>query len=491
LAGWRLTDHGDISIPLRGVLPAGVFYLLERTDDQTVSDVPAQQIYTGGLSNSGESLALTDSTGATIDTANRAGGAWPGGSAATRGSMERRGPDDVPADWGTASVAGFAHDAAGHPIIGTPGGPNSATPPTLTPSPQPTPIAPGSVWINEVAWAGTAASANDEWIELHNPGSSALDLTGWRLSDTGDISVRLAGSIQPYGFFLLERTDDTTISDIAADQIYSGGLSNGGEVITLIDPSGSVVDTANSDGGFWPAGDESAHASMERRGAADIRGNWSSFTGYFGAGRDAAGGRVAGSPRSPNSFLFPTPTPTWIPGRLVINEVLPRARYDWEGAGGVTSGDEYIELVNVGPGPVRLGGWTLDDRALGGSRPYTLPNVTLSPGGFAVFFRTHSHIALNDPGDSVRLASPDGRLIDKIVYLRGSAVNLAYGRWPDASNHFSYCLWPTPGAPNELFWECLPPPPLLRRLPQPEWLDCHQVAVRGAFRHSNRLRVRC
>lgn len=481
LTGWRLTDHADISILLRGVLPAGTFYLLERTDDRTVSDVPAQQIYTGSLSNSGESLTLTDSTGATIDTANRSGGTWPGGSASTRASMERRGPDDVPAHWGTASLPGFAHDAAGHPIVGTPGGPNSVLPPTLTPSPQPTPIAPGSLWINEVAWPGTAASSSDEWIELHNPGSSSLDLTGWRLSDSGDISIRLAGSIQPFGFFLLERTDDTTISDIAADQIYSGGLSNVGEILTLTDPSGSVVDTANSDGGSWPAGGETLHQSMERRGAADIPGNWSTFTGYFGAGRDAAGGRVAGSPRNPNSFLFPTPSPTWIPGRLVINEVLPRARYDWEGAGGVNSGDEFIELMNVGPGSVRLGGWTLDDFVVGGSRPYTLPNITVSPGGYAVFFRTRSHIALNDPGDSIRLAAPDGQLIDKVVYIRGSVVNLAYGRSPDASNHFSYCLWPTPGKPNELFHECRPAIPPVPRLFPPETLDCHMLARGGPW----------
>ncbi|RLE36850.1 hypothetical protein DRJ23_06755, partial [Candidatus Acetothermia bacterium] len=39
----------------------------------------------------------------------------------------------------------------------------------------------GKVIINEVAWAGTAASPEDEWIELRNLGTVPVDLTGWTL----------------------------------------------------------------------------------------------------------------------------------------------------------------------------------------------------------------------------------------------------------------------------------------------------------------------
>jgi len=37
--------------------------------------------------------------------------------------------------------------------------------------------------INEVAWMGTSASANDEWIELKNISGGEIDLTGWQLID--------------------------------------------------------------------------------------------------------------------------------------------------------------------------------------------------------------------------------------------------------------------------------------------------------------------
>ena len=132
--------------------------------------------------------------------------------------------------------------------------------------------------INEVAWAGTSASSSDEWIELLNMGSTPIDLTGWTLTDDGDINIRLAGVIAPRSYFLLERTDETTIADIDADLIYTGNLSNSGETLRLLDPSGALIDSANLRGGGWPAGEAASRASMERRGGDDQPGNWATFT---------------------------------------------------------------------------------------------------------------------------------------------------------------------------------------------------------------------
>ena len=42
-------------------------------------------------------------------------------------------------------------------------------------------LASSNIIINEVAWMGTTASANSEWIELYNPSNSEVDLTGWTL----------------------------------------------------------------------------------------------------------------------------------------------------------------------------------------------------------------------------------------------------------------------------------------------------------------------
>ncbi|MBK8617018.1 MAG: hypothetical protein IPN96_07865 [Anaerolineales bacterium] len=47
----------------------------------------------------------------------------------------------------------------------------------------------------------------------------------------------------------LKADDDTTISDIPADQIYSGSLNNSGETLTLRDNSTNIIDTANNNSG--------------------------------------------------------------------------------------------------------------------------------------------------------------------------------------------------------------------------------------------------
>jgi hypothetical protein len=467
LTGWRLTDGGDIDVTLGGLLPPYGYYLLERTDDDTVSDIPADRIYTGGLNNGGETLWLRDPTGVLIDSANADGGGWPAGSSAPRASMQRIGGADLPGNWMTfLGAGGNGHDAEGNPIAGTPRAANSWALPTATPSPPPSPFPPLTILINEVAWAGTIPSSSDEWIELYNTSSSAIDLAGWSLTDGGDISISLTGPIASGGFFLLERTDDATVADLPANQIYSGGLNNGGETLWLRDPTGALIDSANADGGGWPAGSSVSKASMERRGGDDRSGNWGTFTGYFGDGHDSEGNPIPGTPLQANSILSPTPVATWIPGRVVINEVLIRPHYDWEGAGGVTTGDEFIELHNLGPYPVFLRGWALDDGEDAGSSPYTIPGITISPGGFAVFFRTRTGIALNDTGDVVRLLGPRGDVIDEIRYLRVRAYNLSYGRFADGSDHFEYGLWPTPGRANLRFVEPTPIPILSPDCPQ-------------------------
>ena len=168
--------------------------------------------------------------------------------------------------------------------------------------------------VNEVAWAGTLASSNDEWIELYNNSANVIDLTGWLLTDLGDIHIDLTGTIAPHSYFLLERSDDGTIADLAAHQIYTGGLNNSGETLVLYDSLGNLIDSANITGGSWPAGEYTGRLSMERRGGIDQPGNWGSFTGYGGTGHDANGNPIAGSPGIVNSILLPPPTPRPILG---------------------------------------------------------------------------------------------------------------------------------------------------------------------------------
>ncbi len=119
----------------------------------------------------------------------------------------------------------------------------------------------GDVVINEIAWMGTTVDFNDEWIELFNNSENAISLTGWTLKAVdGTPAITLSGSIPANGYFLLERTDDMTVSEIASNQIYSGAMGNSGEILELRDSTGIVIDEVNA----WYAGNNTSKATMER-----------------------------------------------------------------------------------------------------------------------------------------------------------------------------------------------------------------------------------
>ncbi len=208
----------------------------------------------------------------------------------------------------------------------------------------------GKVIISEVAWAGTAASPQDEWIELRNLGTTPVDLTGWTIrwrkknpvtpDDYRWKVVELSGTILPAptsacelaaqeggapvkivkrpddniswlvvseaekqegnGYFLLERRSDKTVSDIPAGLIYDTtppyplDLDDDGDVIELLNDQGEIVDTANASPeprNGWPAGDPTIHATMERIDplGPDSPDNWYTNMGIITYGLDANG----------------------------------------------------------------------------------------------------------------------------------------------------------------------------------------------------------
>lgn len=166
----------------------------------------------------------------------------------------------------------------------------------------------GDVVINEVAWGGTAASSTDEWIELYNNTNSPVSLENWHVLTADGMNLVLRGQIAPYSYYLIERADDTTVNDIPADWIgaFGGnGLLNTGEAITLTDASGAVIDTANGDGGSWPAGTTAATMERINSAAPDINSNWATNTGNPRNGLAVNGAPINGTPKCRNSVSAP------------------------------------------------------------------------------------------------------------------------------------------------------------------------------------------
>jgi hypothetical protein len=127
----------------------------------------------------------------------------------------------------------------------------------------------------------------------------------------------LSGTIPAHGFFLLERGDDQTVSNLRADLIYQGALSDVGERLFLYDRSRNLVDHANAFSDTWLAGDLSRHRSMERiKLLSDTRTSWDTHHDVVENGLDAKGRPIHGTPGRRNSLFLTSPTSTPSSGDL-------------------------------------------------------------------------------------------------------------------------------------------------------------------------------
>lgn len=187
----------------------------------------------------------------------------------------------------------------------------TATPtstPTMTPTPTTPPIA-EAVVINEVAWAGHSGYTSDEWIELYNTGSSSVNLTGWKLYEAGGATliITLSGSIAGKGYFLIERDDNNTVSNIAADTVGSfvgSGLNNSGEYLQLKDSAGVLKDEVNCAAGWFAGQASPGYYTMERINpsvSGNTSTNWASNNGVTRTGLNAAGKAINGTAKAQNS----------------------------------------------------------------------------------------------------------------------------------------------------------------------------------------------
>lgn len=361
------------------------------------------------------------------------------------------------------------------------GSPTNTGTPTSTGTPTATATSAGllSVLINEVAWSGTSSSrTSDEWIELYNTGSAEVNLDGWRLTlddGTSEVSLVTFGNtdkISGNNFFLLARETNGSFdifNDVIEDKSFTTALPNSGIIVLrLYDKQGKLIDTANSGkGSGWYAGTASStYSSMERNGIVlDGPSAWFTFGGTpFAHNRDNA--LVRGTPKRANwafsvtatstpvrtatrtlvpTNTLPPPTVVILP-RPIINEILPRPGFDWNGDGRADVFDEFIEIKNLTAIDISLKGWKLD--TINNKASFSLPDVTLKPGERIVFFSKETNLLLSDGGETVRLLNPSGKIYDAYTYSFAKTEDLSICRLPDGNVY------------NGWFEDCIPSPKL-------------------------------
>ena len=212
----------------------------------------------------------------------------------------------------------------------------------------------------------------------------------------------------------------------------------------------------------------------------DSPGNWVTNIGDVTYGYDTAGYKICGTPKRPNwaysvtltpsktpiaTYGYATRTPTPTPKRsptptrnpyatpvsnVVINEFLSQPRSDWNGDGEINSGDEFIEIINLGIVTVDLSNWSLDDQP-GDSSAYTIPsNVSIQPGARMAFFSSQTGILLSTGGDSVRLFRSTGLITDAFTYDVIRTPDQSWCRFPDGGHVWVFGCLPTVAQVNKL-----------------------------------------
>ncbi|MDB6034265.1 MAG: hypothetical protein JWM16_4603 [Verrucomicrobiales bacterium] len=109
----------------------------------------------------------------------------------------------------------------------------------------------------------------EEWVELFNRGSNAVNLTGWRLDEAVDYRFPTNTTIVPGGYLVAAKDPAALLAKFPGIQVvgpYANNLPNRGTRVVLKDasdnPAGSVF---YYDDGRWPEAADGGGASLELR----------------------------------------------------------------------------------------------------------------------------------------------------------------------------------------------------------------------------------
>lgn len=169
---------------------------------------------------------------------------------------------------------------------------------------------PSRVVFSEVMYHPFGDQDDLQFIEIHNPGDAAVDLSRWFLRGGVDFAFPRGASIPAGGYRVVCRNmaafrachgDSTNVIGT-----FTGSLSRKGERIELADAQGEVRDAVHyADRPPWPVAADGHGSSLERicaGAASNDPANWC-------ASGIGAGGAFAGTPGRRNSCDSPVPLP--------------------------------------------------------------------------------------------------------------------------------------------------------------------------------------
>ncbi len=138
--------------------------------------------------------------------------------------------------------------------------------------------APSDVRINEIHYHPAGNDQALEFVELYNSGAAAVDLSGWSFTRGIAFVVPAGTSLDRGGYLAVVKDLAVARAVYGADVPMVGGyadsLSDGGELLMLVDASGRSIDAVRwQDRDPWPSEADGRGASMEKR-RPTAEGDW-------------------------------------------------------------------------------------------------------------------------------------------------------------------------------------------------------------------------
>ncbi len=389
LGGWTLTDGAGVrhTFAERVLAPAASLVVYGGASEAEPRRVIATTTNLG-LTNTSDTVSLVDATGTVVDAVSYVN--------ARSGVAFNRDPDG-----GRRGELVLHTDLSGRPTS-----PGRRVDGTFWPG-EPVVI------LNELMPNPDGTDLGSEYVEIVNVGTGSVDISGWSLGDVyrADRHVFEPQILEPGGHVLLYDRGEHEGASVTSSGLLS--LSNAEETITLYDADGRKVDEVSYV-------DAPSGIAFNRAVDGDRDASWVTHDTLGMA--SSPGARADGSP--------------WIaePPRVVvlINEVLPDPE-------GTDSGQEFVELVNVGEGDVDLGGWHLGDDVNSDRHVFAGGRIIPVGGALVVYDRgehpghllsSSGSLSLNNGGDVVTLYRADGVVADAVVY-GAAAAGVSFNRAAD------------------------------------------------------------
>ncbi|WP_102194298.1 lamin tail domain-containing protein [Microbacterium aurantiacum] len=285
-----------------------------------------------------------------------------------------------------------------HATAVTPGAPNDCTA---------APVA-GSIVINEVD------SQPADWVEFHNPGSEALDISSYEIRDNSDDHrwQFRADTLIGAGEFLV--VEESTIGVVdGAEAAFRDPIGIGSaDRIRLYDTTGTLIDDTQMWDGHAAIGGDSIAATLARC-------------------PDGVGAFVLAhaTPGATNSCVMPD---------VAINEI--------ESNGDAT---DWVEVVNTGSAAVDISAWTvMDDDPTGhaGDAAPLPAGTVLDPGAYFVFDQPAAFSFGLGNGDTVTIRDANGNTVAEHAYV--AHAEGVWARCADGTGDFADQALSTKGMRN-------------------------------------------